>query len=248
MVNIVLAEDEEILRVGLQNKLTNYWPDAKIEAAVESGAEALSAIEQYKPDIAFLDIQMGDITGIQVSQRLQHQCHIVFVTAFNQYAIEAFDSGAIDYLLKPYSDDRLVKCIERLKLRLQNSPLDLQNLLRNFNPSGKAYLKRLKVQIGNKIWLTPVENIICLKANGRYVKVITREREGLIRMPLKSLLESLDGESFWQIHRSTIINIKHLDYVRNSEGEQMLAFMKHLSEPIQVSRAYSFQFRYINSF
>ena len=115
MLNILVAEDEEILRVSLTNKLQKHWKQPIAITAVSSGSEALATLNSLKPDIAFLDIQMGDMTGIEVIKQTSHCCHIVFVTAYDKYAIQAFDAGAIDYLLKPYSDTRLLECIERFK-------------------------------------------------------------------------------------------------------------------------------------
>jgi DNA-binding LytR/AlgR family response regulator len=243
MINILVAEDEEILRVSLINKLEKYWPQTVNITSVSSGSGALKMLNQLKPDIAFLDIQMGDISGIEVVKQTSHCCHIVFVTAYDKYAIQAFDTGAIDYLLKPYSDIRLKKCIERVYLRMSSVPLDLKELLINVNSSGEKYLKRLKVQVGNKIWLIPIEDIICIKASGRYVKVLTKEREALVRMPLKNLCEQLDPDIFWQVHRSTVINISHLDYVKNIDHEQTHAHLRNMTEPIAISRSFSHLFR-----
>jgi len=247
MINILVAEDEEILRVSLINKLVKYWPQTVSITSVSSGSEALKVLNELKPDIAFLDIQMGDISGIDVVKQTDHCCHVVFVTAYDKYAIQAFDAGAIDYLLKPYSDTRLKECIERVNVRLSSVPLNLKQLLLNVNSTGEQYIKRLKIQIGNKIWLTPVEDILCLKASGRYVKVLTKEREALVRMPLKNLCEQLDPDIFWQVHRSTVMNIAHLDHVKNIDHEQIQAHMNNMKEPIAISRSFSHLFRNLSS-
>ncbi len=247
MINILVAEDEEILRVSLINKLVKYWPQTVSITSVSSGSEALKMLNELKPDIAFLDIQMGDISGIDVVKQTHHCCHVVFVTAYDKYAIQAFDAGAIDYLLKPYSDARLKECIERVNVRLSSVPLNLKQLLLNVNSTGEQYIKRLKIQIGNKIWLIPVEDIICLKASGRYVKVLTKEREALVRMPLKNLCEQLDPDIFWQVHRSTVMNVVHLDYVKNIDHEQIQAHMNNMKEPVAISRSFSHLFRNLSS-
>jgi DNA-binding LytR/AlgR family response regulator len=247
MVNILVAEDEEILRFSLIRKLEKYWPKNIRIYSASSGSQALQILNNLKPDIAFLDIQMGDMTGMEVAIQTSHCSHIVFVTAYDEYAIEAFDTGAIDYLLKPYSDNRLKECIERLNVRLSSIPVDLDSLLEKINSTDSNSLKRLKIQIGNKIWLIDVADIICLKASGRYVKVLTTEREALVRMPLKNLTEQLDPDIFWQIHRSNIINITHLDHVKNVDHEQIHAQMKNMEEPIAVSRSYSHLFRNLSS-
>ncbi|NQZ22178.1 MAG: response regulator transcription factor [Colwellia sp.] len=247
MINILVAEDEEILRVSLINKLVKYWPQTVSITSVSSGSEALKMLNELKPDIAFLDIQMGDISGIDVVKQTHHCCHVVFVTAYDKYAIQAFDAGAIDYLLKPYSDTRLKECIERVNVRLSSVPLNLKQLLLNVNSAGEQFIKRLKIQIGNKIWLIPVEDIICLKASGRYVKVLTKEREALVRMPLKNLCEQLDPDIFWQVHRSTVMNVAHLDYVKNIDHEQIQAYMNNMKDPVAISRSFSHLFRNLSS-
>jgi len=246
MVNILIAEDEEILRKGLTDKLKKYWSEANIIASVECGTDALEALNNLKPDVAFLDIKMGGLTGIEVIQQASHHCHVVFVTAYDEYAIKAFDTGAIDYLLKPYSDKRLQECITRLTTRLTSVPLNLKNILSKIEPNKKQYLKRLKIQIGNKMWLISVDDIICLKAFGRYVKVLTNEREALVRMPLKNLYEQLNPDSFWQIHRSAVINIGKLDHVNSADSEQMQVHMQGMTDPIIISRSFSHLFRNIN--
>ena len=245
MIRILIAEDEEILRISLENKLQKFWPQAEIVASVACGQEALEALNRLQPDIAFLDIQMGDLTGIEVVQQTTHSCHTVFITAYDKYAIQAFDTGAIDYLLKPYSDKRLQECIARLNERLSSVPVNLKQLLVNLNSTGESFLKRLKVQIGNKLWLLPVEDVICFKACGRYVKVHTRDREALVRMPLRSLCEQLDPELFWQVHRSTVINIEQLDHINTTDNEQMQAHLKHFTQPVAISRSFSHLFRNI---
>jgi DNA-binding LytR/AlgR family response regulator len=243
MVNIVIAEDEEILRLNLERKLQVHWPQGNIIASVKCGKDALASIDTLKPDVVFLDIQMGDLTGIEVVQQSKHNCHVVFITAYDKYAIDAFEAGAIDYLLKPYSDKRLKECIERLNVRLASTPIDIKQLLGNISSNHDRYLKWLKIQIGSKFWLLDIKEIICFKACGRYVKVLTKDREALVRMPLKSLSLQLDPEVFWQVHRSTILSIKHLDFVQTSDAEQMHAHMKQLEEPLPVSRSFAHLFR-----
>ncbi|BAJ04288.1 LytR/AlgR family response regulator transcription factor [Shewanella violacea] len=243
MANILIAEDEEILRTSLQFKLNKYWPQANIISSVATGTDALKALNSLKPDVAFLDIQMGDLTGIEVVQQTNHNFHAVFITAYDKYAIEAFDAGAIDYLLKPYSDQRLKDCIERVNARLSSVPADIKQLLSAIPGNREHFLNRIKIQIGNKFWLLSVDDIICFKACGRYVRVLTKDREALVRLPLKHLLSQLNPDIFWQIHRSTVINVEHLDHVQTADGEQLYALMKKLDEPLPVSRSYSYLFR-----
>ena len=243
MLKVLIADDENILRESLAKKLSQMWPDAQIVAQVASGEDALEALNQLQPQVAFLDIQMGELSGLDAAASAEVDCHFVFITAYDKYAVSAFEAGAVDYLLKPFSNERLQACVSRLQKRLQQRPTDLLTALRLLHKSETGYLRRLKVQIGARIWLVPVDEVICLKAAGRYVQVVTREREGLMRLPLKVLLAQLDPDVFWQIHRSIVINIEQLDHVRASDSEQYLAYMKGLDEALPVSRSAQHLFR-----
>src|SRR5690606_19694176 len=186
MTNLIIADDEPILLDSLAHKLSRYWPQATVLARCLSGEEALESIQTKPVHVAFLDIQMGGISGIDVALAANKSCHFVFITAFDHYAVSAFETGAIDYLLKPYSDKRLQACIARVQQRLNSMPDDISQVLQRLQSHiVPDYLKRLKVQIGNRIWLIAVEDILYLHACGRYVKVVTKEREALLRMPLK---------------------------------------------------------------
>lgn len=247
MTKLIIADDEPILLDSLAHKLSKYWPQATILARCLSGEEALEAIQDHPVQVAFLDIQMGTMTGIEVALAAQKHCHFVFITAFDHYAVSAFETGAIDYLLKPYSDERLLACISRVQQRLHSMPDDISQVLQRLQTQVTAdYLKRLKVQIGNRIWLIAVEDILYLHASGRYVKVVTQEREALLRMPLKSLLTQLDPEFFWQIHRSIVINLKHLDHINTSEPEQFQVYIKGVNTALPVSRSAQHLFRQLS--
>lgn len=244
MTNLMLADDEPILLDSLAHKLKRYWPQATVVARCLSGEEALEALQSCEVQVAFLDIQMGTLSGIEVALAAANRCHFVFITAFDHYAVSAFETGAIDYLLKPYSDERLQACIARVQQRLQQVPADISQVLQHLiQPPGPEYLKRLKVQIGHRIWLIAVEDILYLQASGRYVKVVTKAREALLRSPLKSLLTQLDPEHFWQIHRSIVINLQHLDHVNVSEPEQFQVYLQGVNQPLPVSRSAQHLFR-----
>lgn len=244
MTNVIIADDEPILLDSLAHKLSRYWPQASVLARCLSGEDALEAMQSHPVQVAFLDIQMGGISGIDVALAANKGCHFVFITAFDHYAVSAFEAGAIDYLLKPYSDERLQACIARVQQRLHSIPDDISQVLQRLqHQAGHDYLKRLKVQIGNRIWLIAVEDILYLHASGRYVKVVTAEREALLRMPLKSLLSQLDPEYFWQIHRSIVINLRHLDHVNASEPEQLQVYIKGSNTALPVSRSAQHLFR-----
>ncbi|MBL8513201.1 MAG: response regulator transcription factor [Betaproteobacteria bacterium] len=253
-----MAEDEPILRAQLKAKLTKLWPELKILADVGDGEAALEAIVEHKPRLAFLDIQMPELTGVEVAKSLSAnrdiKCHVVFVTAYDQYAVEAFDTGAIDYILKPYSDDRLVTAIGRLKDRLGaggsgggSAPTqDLEALVRHIsaklNPGGER-LKWIKANIGSNLRLIPVEDVLFFQSDEKYTLVATKEFDALIKTPLKEIIDGLDSEKFWQIHRSTVVNASAIDAVTRDFRGQATVKVKGRKENLTVSRPFSHLFK-----
>jgi DNA-binding LytR/AlgR family response regulator len=249
----ILAEDEPILRAQLKTKLTKIWPELQIVADVGDGEAALEAIEEHQPRLAFLDIQMPEMTGIEVARSLSSnrdlKCHIVFVTAFDQYAVEAFDTGAIDYVLKPYSDERLEAAVARLKDRLsavpqqpQNLEALMQRLAAKLNP-GAEKLKWIKANIGANLRLIPVEDVLFFQSDEKYTLVATKEFDALIKTPIKELLDGLDTEKFWQIHRSTVVNATAIDAVSRDFRGQATVKVKGRKENLTVSRPFSHLFK-----
>lgn len=250
----IIAEDEPILRAQLKAKLGKLWPQLQILAEAADGEAALAAIVQHRPRLAFLDIQMPEITGVEVARQLAQQqdihCHIVFVTAFDQYAVEAFEAGAIDYVLKPYSDERLGATINRLKARLENTatpPLQnlealLAQLAGKLKPSGER-LKWIKANIGANLRLIPVEEVLFFQSDEKYTLVATKEFDALIRTPIKELIEGLDPDKFWQIHRSTVVNTAAIDTVARDMHGQASVRVKGRKENLTVSRPFSHLFK-----
>jgi DNA-binding LytR/AlgR family response regulator len=256
-ITAVIAEDEPILRAQLKAKLTKLWPELKILADVGDGEAALEAIVDMKPRLAFLDIQMPELTGVEVAKSLAAnrdiKCHVVFVTAYDQYAVEAFDTGAIDYILKPYSDERLSTAITRLKERLGagSEPgaaptQDLEALVRHIsaklNP-GNERLKWIKANIGANLRLIPVEDVLFFQSDEKYTLVATKEFDALIKTPLKEILDGLDTEKFWQIHRSTVVNAAAIDAVTRDFRGQATVKVKGRKENLTVSRPFSHLFK-----
>ena len=243
MTKLLIADDESILLKSLAQKLIRFWPESTIISQCASGTEALQALQQYQPDVAFLDIKMGDMSGLEVANQYGSNCHYVFITAFDEYAVSAFEADAIDYLLKPYSDERLQSCIDRVHKRLLNPPTDIYKLISQLRTNKSNLISRITVQIGNRTWLIDVGDIICFIASGRYVRVITPEREALLRQPLKNILNRLDPNQFWQVHRSAIININHMDHVKHVEQDHLTVKMKGFAEESPVSRSSQHLFR-----
>ncbi len=249
----IIAEDEPILRAQLKTKLAKLWPDLTIVADVGDGEAALEAIAEHQPQLAFLDIQMPEMTGIEVARSLAAnktlKCHIVFVTAFDQYAIDAFNTGAIDYVLKPYSDDRLQAAVERLKERLSAVPVQPQNLdslmqqlAAKFNPTAEK-LKWIKANIGSNLRLIPIDEVLFFQSDEKYTLVATKEFDTLIKTPIKDILTGIDLDKFWQIHRSTIVQAAAIDAVTRDFRGQATVKVKGRKENLTVSRPFSHLFK-----
>lgn len=255
VLTAIIAEDEPILRTQLRVKLGKLWPELCILADVGDGESALEAITTHRPSLAFLDIQMPEMTGVEVARRLVNgkgrHCHIVFVTAFDQYAVEAFETGAIDYVLKPYTDERLQATIERLKQRFdaaspavagQDLAALLEQLATKLNPQSER-LKWIKANIGANLTLIPIDDVLFFQADEKYTLVATRERDALIRTPIKELLLGLDPEKFWQIHRSTIVNATAIESVSRDMHGQANVRIRGRKENLSVSRPFSHLFK-----
>lgn len=253
-IRAIIAEDEPILRAQLKAKLTKAWPALQIVADVGDGEAALEAIDEHRPELAFLDIQMPEMTGVEVARSIaanpQLKCHVVFVTAFEQYAVEAFQTGAADYLLKPYTDERLQLTVARLQERLAAQPQPpAQNLLAlvtqlsaQLKPQTEA-LKWIKASVGHQLRLIPVDDVLFFQSDEKYTLVATREFDALIRTPIKELLEGVDASKFWQIHRSTIVNASVIDNVTRDLRGQASVRVKGRKENLSVSRPFSHLFK-----
>jgi DNA-binding LytR/AlgR family response regulator len=247
MPTAIIAEDEEILRTQLQNKLKKLWPDLEILASVGDGASALEALEDRVPDFMFLDIQMPEMTGVEVARHVAGRCHVVFVTAYDQYAIQAFETGAVDYLLKPATDERLAVTVERLKEKLSTPPTDLNAVLARIGEqiagAKKERLQWIKATVGQNLRLIPVSEVLFFQSDEKYTRVVTHDTEALIKTPIRELLDGLDQEVFWQIHRSTLVNVNAIAAVTRDFRGQARVKIKGKDESLVVSRIYSHLFK-----
>jgi DNA-binding LytR/AlgR family response regulator len=245
-VRAIIADDEEPLRTFLRKKLSVLWPELEVIGEAGDGEAALRLIEETRPDVAFLDIQMPGCSGMDVARRSTGTCLFVFVTAFDTYAIAAFESAAIDYLLKPVSDERLVKTVERLKERLDEGRIDMstafEQMSRNLKGSSD-YLQWIKATHKDGIRLIPINDIYYFKATDKYTMVRTRDHEFLIRTTIKELEDSLDPAQFWRVHRGSIVNVKTIDTVGRSLGGGGTIIFKDIKDRLSVSRAYSHIFK-----
>jgi len=245
----IIAEDEQLLRDELVTLVREAWPELEIVAACEDGAEALEAIATHKPDVAFLDIRMPGLTGLDVAAAAADSSpatQLVFVTAYNQYAIDAFDRGAVDYLLKPVAPSRLTETVKRVKARLATGGGDAAALahivaqLRAQPATGPATpaLQWITASSGRETRLILVEDVAYFQADDKYTVVMTAEGESLIRKPIRDLLEVLDPAVFRQVHRSTIVNLKAVAGVTRDESGRGTLRLRNRAETLPVSLSF----------
>jgi DNA-binding LytR/AlgR family response regulator len=211
----LIADDEPHLSRDLATRLSTLWPELEVLPPAANGLEALRAIDDEAPQVAFLDIRMPGLTGLELARRIDTRTHVVFVTAYNQYAVEAFDQDAVDYLLKPVTDERLAKCIERLKRKIASAeaPPPLAELMERISrlvPAGGAKLRWVRALKGEVVHQIAVDDVLYFNAADKYTRVVTREGEALIRTALADLAGELDSQRFVQIHRSTIVNMEEV--------------------------------------
>ena len=249
----VIAEDEELLRTALSSLLKEAWPKLQIVAECEDGASALESIAELQPDVAFLDIRMPGLTGIEVARGLADaspRTQVVFVTAYDQYAIDAFEQGAIDYLLKPITRERLLATVQRIQARAAAGHPDgatLEALLRHLSaremPASKPPLVWITASTGKDTRLIMVDDVAYFQADNKYTTVMTAEGESLLRTPLRELLDSLDAATFKQIHRSTIVNMKAVASVSRDDTGRGRLKLKNRPEMLTVSQPFMSLFR-----
>ena len=276
MTTAVIADDERLLREQLRARLAEVWPELEIVAEAKNGAEAVALTEAHRPDLVFLDIRMPGMTGIEAARAIAqlpidedadqaadeppagakpwHGCEIVFITAYDQYAIEAFEQGVVDYVLKPAERERLQLTVERVKKRLAGRSAGespdatgmqqlLQKLNSKMNPGAAPKLRWIQATVGASIQMIPVEDVLFFISDEKYTRVQTATLEALIRKPIKELVDELDAEVFWQIHRSTLVNTRVIAGVtRDLRGRQLVAVRGH-PEKLEVSRSYAGLFK-----
>jgi DNA-binding LytR/AlgR family response regulator len=275
-VRAVLADDERLMREQLRGRLTEVWPELDIVAEAKNGLEAVELVREHRPDLVFLDIRMPGLTGVDAARQIAQMGdggdggagpedddwlvpEIVFITAYDQYAVEAFEQGVADYVLKPAEKDRLLVTVERIKKRLAQRDGDdgaasiaaapLQQLLHKLsaqlNPGGGApnYLQWIQATVGQAIQMIPVEDVLFFISDEKYTRVQTAQVEALIRKPIKELVDEIDPRLFWQIHRSTLVNVKAIAGVtRDFRGRQIVTVKGH-PEKLEVSRSYTGLFK-----
>jgi DNA-binding LytR/AlgR family response regulator len=249
----IIAEDEPLLARLLAQQLSEHWPSARCAAIAANGAEALKLAEEFSPDVAFLDVRMPQLDGLEAARQLclkEHPPLIVFVTAYDAYALDAFEAAAIDYLLKPVEIPRLAKCIERLTSQLNRGSGDIsagEMATRIAELLGgaprKDKLRFVRAGAGTTVKLIPVQEVLWFEAEDKYITVATREGDSIIRCPLRELLEQLDEEIFWQIHRGTVVNSAHIAHAKRDELGHLTLTMKGRKDEIAVSRQFAHLFK-----
>jgi DNA-binding LytR/AlgR family response regulator len=243
-VTALIAEDEPMLRAQLRARLAQAWPELVIVAEAENGEQALALQRELESDIAFLDIRMPVRSGLEVAEELAGTCHVVFVTAYDEYAVTAFEQGAVDYVLKPVTPERMAKVVERLKQRLDRPPASLSSVLAQLEARDSAGpLRWIKASLGASMRLIPVDEVQYFQAEDKYTKVVMADGEALIRKTIKELFDELDAEAFWQVHRGTIVNLRAIARVERDYRDQPLIILKQRPEKLTVSRTFAHLFK-----
>jgi len=253
MLKCVIAEDETLLRDELSRLLSAAWPALNIVAECDDGGTALEAIAEHQPDVAFLDIRMPGLTGLEVAAAAAEaspNTQIVFVTAYDQYAIDAFDKGVVDYLLKPIAPERLAATVQRLQARVSQGNPDAEALAAlvkqlgaSLQPAALEPLVWITASAGKETRLIMVDDVAYFQADHKYTVVMTAEGEALLRKPIRELLDVLDPSTFKQIHRSTIVNLKAIASIARDDSGKGTVKLKSRPETLTVSQPFMALFR-----
>ena len=242
----LIAEDEPALRGEVRQALERLWPELDICAEVEDGLEAARVIEEKHPDVLFLDIAMPGMDGLEVARRASGRSHVVFITAFDEHAVAAFEEGAIDFLVKPLSDERLRRTVARLQARIGEAPPMLESLLAELRKALEGRRRRLRwisVLEGRELRFVTTDEVLFFRSDHKYTAAVTREREHLVSRPLKQLLEELDPDAFWRVHRSYVVNLRAILSVQKLGGGALEIVLRDHPERIPVSHPYAHRFR-----
>jgi len=250
-ITAIIADDEAELRRHLIRLLNRLWPELMIAGESENGPETLALFDSLSPDIVFLDINMPGLSGLEVAKQISGRCTLVFITAYDQYAVEAFESEALDYILKPVREDRLAASLERCKRKFTEPIPEAQDLGPLLKLLEKKFVKErtspflqwIRAQHGDSIRLIPVEDVLVFKAEDKYTLVITAKNESLIRKTIKELEDELAPDKFWKIHRGTIVNVSSILNISRSMTGRYVIRLDGYEEPLLVSRSFSHLFK-----
>jgi DNA-binding LytR/AlgR family response regulator len=246
----VVADDERLMREQIIDRLKEAWPELLIVGEASNGREAVAMVQSLQPDIVFLDISMPGMDGIEAARALAGSAHVVFVTAHDQYAISAFEHGAVDYLLKPAEPERVALTCQRLRERLKQAPNPMSEVLAQLSQrlgaggvKAREYLRWLQASVGANIRMIPTSEILFFRAEDKYTLVKTRGFEALIRKPIKELIEELDPTEFWQIHRSTVVRVDAVEQVSRDFRGHQIVHVKGSDQKLEVSRTFNHLFK-----
>jgi len=246
----VVADDERLMRDQIVGRLKEAWPELLIVGEAGNGREAVAMVQSMEPDIVFLDISMPEMDGIQAARALAGQAHVVFVTAHDEYAIRAFEHGAVDYVLKPAEPARLALTCQRLRERLEQVPDTMDDLLaqlsQRLGSSGLApreYMRWVQASVGATLRMIPTSDILFFRAEDKYTRVQTQRFEALIRKPIKELIDELDPDEFWQIHRAILVRVDAVEQVSRDFRGRQIVHVKGSGEKLEVSRSFGHRFK-----
>lgn len=240
MTIALIVEDEPLLAAELRDQLHALWPELEIAGHAENGVEAVSLLEALRPDVVFLDIQIPGLGGMDVAQHVGESAQIVFVTAYAEHAVRAFEAGAVDYIVKPVTAARLLQTVKRLKTR-SAAPVP-PGVWQQIAPTPAQYLKWIRASAGNTVRLVMVRDVQFFQSDDKYTRVVTHDGEALIRLPLKNLIAQLDPTQFAQIHRGAIVNLEAVERI-DRDGTAMEIRIKGRTDKLVVSEAYMRQFK-----
>ncbi|XLZ73040.1 LytTR family transcriptional regulator DNA-binding domain-containing protein [Massilia sp. SR12] len=251
MPTAVIADDEDLPRGDLRRMLAQAWPELAIVAECEDGGEALAAIAAHRPDVAFLDIRMPELSGLDVARASEGRCRVVFTTAYDAHAIEAFGLGALDYLLKPITPERLEQSVARLRSQLAAGLAmpDLMRMMADFDRQLSASrqaerIKWISTTAGNNIKLFPIDEVLFFDADSRYTRVVSATDEGVVRTTIRDLQKGLDPDQFWQVHRGTLVNARAIAGAQRDEMGNLHVLLRGHAERLKVSQSYLWRFRH----
>ena len=243
----VIAEDEGNLREQLRESLAIAWPELHVCAEAADGHEALRAMEMYAPDVLFLDIQMPGLSGLEVARSASGRCHVVFVTAYDTYAVSAFDQGAVDYVMKPLTVPRLAQAVQRLRGRIASKPADLEGLLQQLatrlDNKRRDHLRWVTASLRGETRIITTDEIDYFRSDHKYTIVATGGEEALIRLSIRELADQLDPEVFWQVHRGTLVNVNAIASVTRDLRGHLSIRLKDRPETLAVSDSYAHRFK-----
>jgi DNA-binding LytR/AlgR family response regulator len=244
----LIAEDETPLRDALRAMLGIAWPELEIVAECEDGIAAMEAIAGHRPDVCFLDIRMPGVSGLDVARAAAAaKAQVVFTTAYDEYAVRAFEAGAADYLLKPIQPERLARAIERLRERLaaraETADADIDLLEARLKPTGTRLIRWISAAVGDSVRMLGIDEVLFFQAQDKYVRVVTADGEAVIRTPIKDILAGLDPDIFWQVHRGTVVRVSAIDRVRRDDLGKSVLSLRGRSDALPVSAAFLHRFK-----